>query len=613
MRIIRMLEIRRLQGCINDLIGVVALPALWAGSGPGEILDTLLTVLIRRLGLEFAAARLTGNSPKSSGEILRTASGEGDQRASEMPSQIKTWLDAGSPLTPFEALNPLGPGRISVVPFQFDQQSRIGTVVFTSTRQSFPTEIEMLVLRIAVNQAAMALHEAQRAIEQERVALELEQRIASRTAELTEANRQLTLLKDELAAELRAMTRLHEFSTRLWAITELPPLLDEVLTATIEIQRADFGNVQLWNTESHVLEIAAQRGFNAQFLQYFAAVAHSNTARGRTIQSQARIIIEDVQTDLQSAPYRHIALAAGFRSVQSTPLFSREGQMLGVISTHFKNPHRPSERELRLTDLYARQAAEMIVRKRSESERAKLLALIDQLTHASRAMRMGELTTSIAHEINQPLAGVIANSDACLRWLNRAVPDLQEARAAVEHIIRDANRASDVIRSVRALTKSAPPLKRALDLNTLIREVMAMLDEQLRGSRIESVLTLADGAMVVPADRIQLQQVVVNLVVNAIEALHPLTHRPRRLRIWSRQDAGNVVTVCVEDEGIGPGGRPLDRLFDAFFTTKPDGMGLGLSISRNIIRAHGGTLYAARNDPHGLRMTFSLPAHGDLS
>jgi signal transduction histidine kinase len=142
---------------------------------------------------------------------------------------------------------------------------------------------------------------------------------------------------------------------------------------------------------------------------------------------------------------------------------------------------------------------------------------------------------------------------------------------------------------------------------------MAMLDEQLRGSRIESVLTLADGAMVVPADRIQLQQVVVNLVVNAIEALHPLTHRPRRLRIWSRQDAGNVVTVCVEDGGIGPGGRPLDRLFDAFFTTKPDGMGLGLSISRNIIRAHGGTLYAARNDPHGLRMTFSLPAHGDLS
>lgn len=609
--LLAMLEIRRLQGCINDLIGVVALSAIWAGHEPQQIVDTLLKVLIQRLTLDFAAARLSGDSPMSSAQVLRTVSlGNGGQGTSTFPTQISTWLDAASPLARFKAPNPLGPGQISVVPFRFDQRSRIGTLVVASARNDFPTEIEMLVLRIAVNQAAMALHEAQRALEQKRLGIELEQRVALRTAELTDANRQLTSLKDELAAELSSMTRLHEFSTRLWAITDLPAVLEEALTATIEIQQADFGNVQLYNPESHVLKIVAQRGFNAEFLEYFADVVHSSSACGRAMQSRSRIIIEDVQTDEQFAPHRHVALAVGFRSVQSTPLFSRGGEILGMISTHFKLPHRPSERELRVTDLYARQAAEMIERKRTDDERAKLIAHIDRLTDASRVMAMGELTTSIAHEINQPLGGVILNGNACIRWLNREVPDLQEARAAAEHIIRDANRASDVVRSIRAFVKEAPTHKQALDVNEIICEVISMLDGELRSSCIETTLALSDTAMLVPADRIQMQQVLVNLVVNAIEALRPLMHRPRRLRICSRRDIGNMVTVCVEDEGIGPGDQVMDRLFDAFFTTKPDGMGLGLSISRSIIKAHGGELNAARNGPHGLTMTFSLPAHG---
>jgi C4-dicarboxylate-specific signal transduction histidine kinase len=608
-----MLEIKRLQGCIDDLIGLVALSEVWASREPGQIVDTLLRVLIRRLALEFAAARLSGNSPMSSAEVLRTASlGEDGQSMSTLPNQISTWLDAASPLMLFKARNPLGPGRISVVAFRFDMQSRLGTLVVASTRNDFPTEIEMLVLRIAVNQAAMALQEAQRALEQKRLGIELEQRVALRTAELTDANRELTLLKDELATELLAMTRLHEFSTRPWAITELQAVLEEVLTATIEIQRADFGNVQLYNPASCALEIVSQRGFNAEFLEYFAAVENSSAACGRAMQSRSRIVIEDVQTDEQFAPHTRIASAAGFRAVQSTPLFSRGGEILGMISTHFKRPHRPSERELRLTDLYARQAAEMIERKRTDDERAKLLAQIDRRTHANRVMTMGELTTWIAHEINQPLGGVISNSNACIRWLNREVPDLQEARGAVEHIVRDANRANDVIRSIRAFTKKAPMDKQVLDVNAIICEVMSILDEQLRSSGIETTLALSETATFASVDRIQLQQVLVNLVINAIEALRPLTHRPRRLRIGSSRDAENVVTVSVEDEGVGPGEQDMDRMFDAFFSTKPDGMGLGLSISRTIIQAHGGELSAARNALHGMTMTFSLSPNGQL-
>jgi signal transduction histidine kinase len=587
-----MRQIGGLQATFNDLIDLLAVSDIWADIEPEQIRDSLLKDLIRRLGLEFAAVRLSGNSPLSSSEALRTAwTGDRGLSPSSVPNQISTWLDARPPLIPFPAPNPFGPGRVSIVPFRFDPQGHIGTLVVASARNSFPTDTEMLVLRTAVNQAASAL----------------------RSAELADAKRQQPLLKDVLAAELLAMTRLHEFSTRLWAITDLPAVLEEVLTATIEIQQADFGSVQLYNPKLQVFEIAAHRGFNAEFLEYFAAVEHSSAAFGRAMQPRERVVIEDVQTYAPCAPHRHIAAAAGFRAVQSTPLFSREGEILGVISTHFKHPHRPLDRELRLTDLYARQAAEMIERKRTDDERAKLVAHIDRLTHVTHIMSLDVLTTSIAHEINQPLGGVISNSNACIRWLNREIPDLHEARAAAEHIIRDANRANDVIRSIRAFSRNTPIDKCVLDINVVIGEVMSMLEEQLRSGHVETTLELADVAMLVLGDAIQLQQVLVNLVVNAIDALRPLTDRTRRLRIRSRRETENRVTVRVEDEGIGLGEQDSDRLFDSFFTTKPDGMGLGLSISRSIIEAHGGELSAVRNELHGLTMSFSLPAHGQTS
>jgi C4-dicarboxylate-specific signal transduction histidine kinase len=608
-----MLEITRLQGCIDDLIGVVALSEVSASLKPQQIVDTVLKVVIHRLELEFAAARLIGNTQEPSAEILRTAStGVDEQGSSTLPRLISNWLDAAVPLQFFEAPNPFGSDRIRVVLLCFDMQRRIGSLLVASSRNGFPTEFEMLVLRIAVNQAAMALHEAQGTLEQKRLAMELERCTELRTAELTDVNRQLMSLKDELATELLALARLHEFSIRLEAITELPAALEEVLTATIDIQDADFGNVELRNPESRALEIVAQHGFNAEFLGYFARVDQSSAVCGRAMQLRSRIIIEDVQTDVQFAPYRHIAWASGFRAVQSTPLFNRSGEFLGVISTHFKHPHRPSARELRLTDLYARQAAEMIERKRTDVERAKLVAHIDRLTHAGRLMAMRELTAWIAHEVNQPLAGVVSNGNACIRWLDRELPDIQEARGAAEHIIRDANRAYGVIRSVRAFTEKSHLQKTVLDINAIIGEVMPMLDEQLRSSSVETTLALSNIALFVSVDRIQVQQVLVNLVVNAIEALRPLTHRARRLRIRSGRNAANCVTVSVEDEGIGPGEQVMDRMFEAFFSTKADGIGLGLSISRGIIQAHGGELSAARNELHGLTMTFSLPAHGPL-
>jgi PAS domain S-box-containing protein len=173
-------------------------------------------------------------------------------------------------------------------------------------------------------------------------------------------------LQEELASELTAMVQLHEFSARLLASTGLQQILEDVLSAIISLQSADFGNVQLYNPETHALEIVAQRGFRQDFLDYFNSVHEDGAACGRALQRLERVIIEDVQHDPGFEPHRQIAASAGFRAVQSTPLFSRSGEPLGMISTHFRQTHRPSERDLRLTDLYARQAAEMIERRRAE-------------------------------------------------------------------------------------------------------------------------------------------------------------------------------------------------------------------------------------------------------
>jgi PAS domain S-box-containing protein len=234
------------------------------------------------------------------------------------------------------------------------------------------------------------------------------------------------------------------------------------------------------------------------------------------------------------------------------------------------------------------------------------------LAHVVRVTTLGELAASIAHEVNQPLAGVVANAEACLRWLRRGTPDVDTACRAVEWIIDDGNRASEVIRRVQALAKKTEIEEVPLDLNDVVREVVALVQRELNSHRVSLRMELAPALPLILGDRVQLQQVMINLVMNGIEAMQPVTDRPRELAIRSQHETQQVL-VSVTDCGVGISAENADRLFNAFFTTKSGGMGMGLSICRSIMEAHGGRLWARASMPHGATFQFTLPVNADTA
>ncbi|TMK05339.1 MAG: PAS domain S-box protein, partial [Alphaproteobacteria bacterium] len=232
-----------------------------------------------------------------------------------------------------------------------------------------------------------------------------------------------------------------------------------------------------------------------------------------------------------------------------------------------------------------------------------------ELAHVTRVTMLGEMTASIAHEVNQPLAAVIANAEACLRWLDRETPDLAAARRSAGWVINDGNRASQVIRRVRALANKTDIEKAPLDVNNVVRDVIALVQRELSSHGVSLRTELAANLPTILGDRVQLQQVIINLVMNGIEAMQPITDRERELVIRSGQDETHRVLLSVTDCGVGISAENANRLFSAFFTTKSSGMGMGLSICRSIIEAHGGRLSASDNEGPGATFQFVLPVH----
>jgi PAS domain S-box-containing protein len=230
-----------------------------------------------------------------------------------------------------------------------------------------------------------------------------------------------------------------------------------------------------------------------------------------------------------------------------------------------------------------------------------------ELAHTNRVTTLGELTASIAHEVNQPLAAVVTNGNAGLRWLASQPPSLDEARECLRRIVRDGARAGEVIRHLRTLVKRAALTPTRVDLTDTVQDVLALITPEARRRQVAVRTELAPTLPPVRSDRVQLQQVLLNLAMNGIEAMQAVTDRPRELVLRARPDGARTVLIAVHDSGIGLDEQSLGRLFEAFYTTKPDGLGMGLAISRSIIEAHGGRLWATANGDYGATFQFTLP------
>ena len=232
-----------------------------------------------------------------------------------------------------------------------------------------------------------------------------------------------------------------------------------------------------------------------------------------------------------------------------------------------------------------------------------------ELAHATRVATLGEMSASIAHEVNQPLAAIASNAEAAIRWLNRKAPEKEEALRSITLLINEAHRASQVIDKIRELSKKAESKMSRIDINNLVEEVMTLVHGEAVGHRVSVRPQLASGLPPARGDKVQLQQVLINLVMNGIQAMAPVTDRPRVLVIRTQRHSADEVLVAVEDAGIGIESENLNRLFSAFYTTKPDGMGMGLSISRSIVEAHGGRVWATPNTEPGMTFQFTLSAY----
>ena len=290
--------------------------------------------------------------------------------------------------------------------------------------------------------------------------------------------------------------------------------------------------------------------------------------------------------------------------------FENEAKQLGrwydVYAFRVEDPRRRRVGIL-FNDITERKRAEAEAR---DSER-RYREVQAELAHASRVATMGQLMASIAHEVRQPIAAVVTNAQAGLNWLGAQPPDLEEVRQTLGCINRDGMRAGDVIGRIRALIKKAPSRKEELEINEAVLEVVALTRAEVSKSGVSVRTQLAEGLPVIRADRVQLQQVILNLIVNAVEAMGGVGEGARELLINTGRDSSNGVLISLRDSGPGLDPKGLDRLFEAFYTTKAQGMGLGLAISRSIIEAHGGRLWASANVPRGAVFQFTVPASPD--
>ncbi|HEY4934130.1 MAG TPA: MEDS domain-containing protein [Terriglobales bacterium] len=327
---------------------------------------------------------------------------------------------------------------------------------------------------------------------------------------------------------------------------------------------------------------------------------------GTAMYRREPVVVTDILQDPLWEAYRDVAELYGLRACWSTPILAHSGKALGSFAMYYREPGSPSPAESRALEMATHLAGIAIERKLTREERERLRQAQADLAHINRVTTMGELTASLAHEIKQPITAAVTDGRTCLRWLERADPDIAEARAAAARIVNDVIRAADIINSISLLFKKGAVQREIVDLNELIREMVVLLRNEASRYSISIRSDLAGDLPQVMADRIQLQQVFMNLMLNGIEAMKDLS-TARELTMRSQRVKDGQLMISVSDTGIGLPLQQPEQIFSAFFTTKAHGTGMGLPISRSIIESHGGRLWATSNSERGASFHFNLP------
>ena len=321
-----------------------------------------------------------------------------------------------------------------------------------------------------------------------------------------------------------------------------------------------------------------------------------------------QVIMSDVASDTRwRNGWRALAQTHGLRSCWSTPLISLAGKVLGTFALYQREPGSPSPLQLELIGQFTHIARIAI---EGAQRDAALDKVRSELAHVTRVMTLGALAASIAHEVNQPLAAIVTNGGVCVRLLAADPPNVESARETARHTIRDAKRAAAVITRLRSLFSRKAAATEQVDLNEAAREVLSLLSNDLMRNRIVLRAELDDDPLLVTGDRVQLQQVILNLVRNASDAMCGVNERLRHLLVRTEREEDRGARLVVKDTGVGLDAQAIERLFDAFYTTKSDGMGMGLSVSRSIVESHGGRLWAEANDGPGATFSFFIPRAG---
>jgi C4-dicarboxylate-specific signal transduction histidine kinase len=420
----------------------------------------------------------------------------------------------------------------------------------------------------------------------------------------------ITDITERKRAEQRLRTQ-YTVTQLLAEATTIEEVTPKILQTVCEFLLWDLGALWSLDRQASVLRCVEVWHKESVKVPQFEAVTRERTLRtgvglpGRVWSRHEPAYIPDVTKDA-NFPRGPIAEREGLHAAFAFPILLG-GDVLGVMEFFSREIRQPEQELLNMMATLGSQVGQFIERKRAEQA---VLSAQMELAHVARVATLGELTASIAHEVNQPLAAIANNASACLNWLKGN--NMEEARTSIEMICADGHRAGEIIGRIRALVKKAPTQKDWLDINQTIREVVALAHSELQRNSIALETRLSDAVQpLVFADRIQLQQVILNLIMNAVEAMSEMSDGRRQLLIRTDTDESESITVTVQDSGPGVKPEDLHRLFTPFYTTKPQGMGMGLAICRSIIEAHGGKLRVMVNEARGATFQFTLPTgHG---